>query len=48
MTDLSERRNIVLGITGSIAAYKSAELARLLISRGYNVKTVLTRSRRSL
>lgn len=33
---------IVLGITGGIAAYKAAELARLLIKAGYTVDCVLT------
>ncbi|NDC38325.1 MAG: bifunctional phosphopantothenoylcysteine decarboxylase/phosphopantothenate--cysteine ligase CoaBC [Proteobacteria bacterium] len=41
---LSEKRKIVLGITGSIAAYKAAELARLLVSRGYEVRAVMTES----
>jgi len=41
---LAEKRNIVLGITGSIAAYKAAELARLLVSRGYAIRTVMTES----
>ncbi len=44
MTEIIENRNIVLGITGSIAAYKSAELARLLVSRGYEVRVVMTQS----
>lgn len=44
MSDLTEKRNIVLGITGSIAAYKAAELARLLVSWGFTVKTVMTDS----
>lgn len=35
---------IVLGVTGGIAAYKAAELARLLIRNGYEVQAVLTRS----
>jgi len=39
-----ERKNIVLAITGSIAAYKGLELARLLISRGYNVRGIMTQS----
>lgn len=38
----NEKRNVVLGVTGSIAAYKAAELARLMISRGYSVKVVMT------
>lgn len=33
---------ILLGITGSIAAYKSAELCRLLIKAGYEVRCVMT------
>jgi len=41
---LSEKRKIVLGITGSIAAYKAAELARLMVSRGYEVRVVMTES----
>ena len=35
-------RNILLGITGGIAAYKSAELTRTLVSAGANVRIVLT------
>jgi len=35
---------IVLGVTGGIAAYKAAELARLLIQNGHEVQTVLTRA----
>lgn len=33
---------IVLGVTGSIAAYKSAELASLLVKQGHNVFVVMT------
>ena len=33
---------ILLGITGGIAAYKAAELARLLTNRGHGVRCVLT------
>jgi phosphopantothenoylcysteine decarboxylase/phosphopantothenate--cysteine ligase len=44
MSDYSERRNVLLGVSGSIAAYKSAELARLLISRGYTVQMMMTES----
>ncbi|MBX7137338.1 MAG: bifunctional phosphopantothenoylcysteine decarboxylase/phosphopantothenate--cysteine ligase CoaBC [Oligoflexia bacterium] len=44
MSGVSENRNIVLGITGSIAAYKAAELARLFVSRGYTVRTIMTQS----
>jgi len=37
-------KNILLGITGSIAAYKSAFLCRLLIKKGANVKVIMTKS----
>lgn len=35
-------KHILLGITASIAAYKAAELARLLINQGYSVQVVMT------
>jgi len=35
-------RNILLGITGSIAAYKSAFLVRLLVKAGANVRVIMT------
>lgn len=37
-----QNKNIVLGICGSIAAYKSALLVRLLIKAGANVQVVMT------
>ena len=37
-------RLILLGVTGSIAAYKSAELARALTGAGADVQTLLSRS----
>ena len=37
-------KKIVLGITGSIAAYKSAYLVRLLVKEGAEVKVVMTSS----
>ena len=37
-----EGKNIVLGICGSIAAYKSALLIRLLVKAGANVQVVMT------
>ena len=40
----NERKNILLGVTGGIAAYKSAELVRLLKKEGFNVKVVMTRN----
>ena len=38
----AQAKNILLGVTGGIAAYKSAELVRLLIKRGYAVQVALT------
>src|ERR1700688_2222216 len=37
-----DRQTIVLGVTGSIAAYKSAELASLLVKQGHDVFVVMT------
>src|SRR5476651_2692813 len=37
-----EGKNIVLGVCGSIAAYKSATLVRLLVKAGANVQVVMT------
>src|SRR6267154_1410961 len=39
---MSERRNIVLGVTGSIAAYKAAELTSQLSKQEFNVRVVMT------
>src|ERR671931_1984404 len=36
------RKTVVLGVTGSIAAYKSAELASLLVKQGHQVFVVMT------
>src|ERR1041384_4289291 len=35
-------KTIVLGVTGSIAAYKSAELASVLVKQGHNVFAIMT------
>jgi phosphopantothenoylcysteine decarboxylase len=35
-------KNIVLGVTGSIAAHKAADLASLLVKAGHNVRVVMT------
>lgn len=35
-------KNIVLGVTGSIAAYKAADLAGLLVKKGHKVRVVMT------
>src|SRR3954471_4990795 len=41
MTGLSGKR-VLLGITGGVAAYKAAELARLFIKAGADVRVVMT------
>lgn len=38
-----EGKNILLGVCGSIASYKSATLVRLLVKAGANVKVIMTR-----
>ena len=42
--DTLKGKRITLCVTGSIAAYKACELARLLVKRGARVKVVMTRS----
>ena len=39
---ISNPRCVVLGVTGSIAAYKSAELTSLLVKQGHEVFAVMT------
>ncbi len=41
---MAQAKTIILGVTGSIAAYKSADLASLLVKRGHNVFVVMTES----
>jgi phosphopantothenoylcysteine decarboxylase/phosphopantothenate--cysteine ligase len=40
----ANRKRLVLGITGGIAAYKAAELLRLLIKANFDVQVVMTES----
>jgi phosphopantothenoylcysteine synthetase/decarboxylase len=40
---MSKAPHIVLGVTGSIAAYKAAELVRLMIRRKWDVSVIMTR-----
>ena len=40
---VGERASIALGITGGIAAYKSAELVRLLVGAGHTVYPIMTK-----
>lgn len=37
-------KNIILGVTGSVAAYKAAYIASILTKRGYNVDVIMTKS----
>ncbi len=37
-------KNIVLGVTGSISAYKAADIASQMVKRGYSVHTIMTKS----
>jgi phosphopantothenoylcysteine synthetase/decarboxylase len=39
---MSQEKNIILGVTGSIAAYKAADLTSLLTKHGCNVRVVMT------
>ncbi|HEY7674600.1 MAG TPA: bifunctional phosphopantothenoylcysteine decarboxylase/phosphopantothenate--cysteine ligase CoaBC [Burkholderiales bacterium] len=41
MTDISGKR-VLLGVTGGIAAYKAAELTRLFVKAGADVRVVMT------
>lgn len=42
MNHSASRKTVVLGVTGSIAAYKAAELTRLLVKDEFEVRVVLT------
>jgi phosphopantothenoylcysteine decarboxylase/phosphopantothenate--cysteine ligase len=42
LRDSTRPRHVVLGITGGVAAYKSAELVRLLVQDGITVQVVMT------
>ncbi len=37
-------KKVIIGISGSIAAYKSIELAKLLIEDGFDIEVILTKS----
>ncbi|MDN5753141.1 MAG: bifunctional phosphopantothenoylcysteine decarboxylase/phosphopantothenate--cysteine ligase CoaBC [Nitrosospira sp.] len=43
-TSLPNAKRLLLGLTGGVAAYKAAELARLLIRSGIDVQVVMTAS----
>jgi len=48
MTNPLANKRILLGVTGSIAAYKAADLASRLTQAGALVDVVLTKARRNL
>jgi phosphopantothenoylcysteine decarboxylase len=39
---MSKKKNIVLGVTGSIAAYKAADVTSLLAKQNFDVRIVMT------
>lgn len=40
---VKKTKQVVLGVTGSIAAYKSADILRRLMERGYDVTVIMTK-----
>ena len=45
MSNLKDK-TVVLGVSGGIAAYKAAEIIRLLVQRGAKVRVMMTRNAR--
>jgi phosphopantothenoylcysteine decarboxylase/phosphopantothenate--cysteine ligase len=43
MKSVIDNKNIVLGVSGGIAAYKSVELLRLFVKEGANVRVMMTK-----
>jgi len=43
MKRIIDNKNIVLGVSGGIAAYKSVELLRLFVKEGANVRVIMTK-----
>ncbi len=48
MEEQPDGRNIILGVTGSIAAYKTASVLRGLMAHGHNVRAVMTAAAQQL
>ncbi len=46
MTTQRKNLRVVLGVTGSIAAYKAAELVRRIVTRGWEVRVIMTAAAR--
>jgi len=42
-----EGKHVILGVTGSIAAYKACEIVRLLIKGGAEVRVIMTKAARN-
>ena len=42
MVNMAQTKRLLLGVTGGIAAYKAAELTRLLVQDGIQVQVVMT------
>ena len=42
---MNSKKTIVLGVTGGIAAYKSAQLASSLYKKGYDVHVIIPRTK---
>ncbi|MDD6516114.1 MAG: bifunctional phosphopantothenoylcysteine decarboxylase/phosphopantothenate--cysteine ligase CoaBC, partial [bacterium] len=41
---MEQKKTVVLGVTGGIAAYKTASLASMLVKNGYDVQVLMTRN----
>ena len=39
---IRQKANVLVGVTGGIACYKSVHLCRLLIKAGHDVKVIMT------
>ena len=44
MKTVIQKKNIILGVSGGIAAYKSVELLRLLVKQGASVRVMMTKN----
>ena len=44
MSHIIDKKSIVLGVSGGIAAYKSIELLRLFVKEGANVRVIMTKN----
>ena len=44
MTYSIKNKNVILGVCGGIAAYKSVEILRLLTQAGASVRVIMTRN----